>query len=208
MDALATPHRVESTRQSRRAAGWFGRGLTIVVLILLASAMALAIAVRPGPGGVTTLLGHPVFTVQSGSMTPTFDTGDLIVDTPVSRTAAARMHPGQVISFMLPGTIPTLIITHRIVAVLRRVSGGAAVYRTKGDANNVADAFTVPSGAIVGVYQGVRIPWGGYLLTGMRQPLTLAALALLGIVLLAWGAVGWVRFGAGTGRAPKVGSPS
>lgn len=162
--------------------------LTVLAVVALAAAVAALLLLRPGPNGETTLLGHPVLEVLSGSMTPTFNAGDLIVDAPLSSTQAEHLHPGQVISFQsnsaYPGLAP-MLITHRIVGV----SGAASSvqYRTKGDANNVADPGPVPAAAVVGLYQGQRIPDGAYVLSALHQPATFVILAVLLTVFLGAG---------------------
>ncbi len=160
-----------------------------VVLLAIAS-VSMALLVRRLPNGETTILGHPVFAVASGSMAPTFNTGDVIIDSPISRAQAAALRPGQIITFI---TAPTagvaggLVVTHRIYSVVTRATrrGGSTVYRTKGDANNAPDVFAVSSASIIGLYQGWRIPDGGYLLQAAHQPLLFLVLALTVIGYLA-----------------------
>lgn len=175
--------------RGRRVASIAESILTVVVVVLLVLAVALAVLVRRGPDGESLILGHPVFSVGSGSMTPTFDTGDLIFDNPVAATAATHLHKGQIISFVTSssevGGVPT-IITHRIVgvAVVPGVTGGPEVlYTTKGDANNAPDHFRVPSTAVLGIYEG-RIPFGGYVLSYLHQPITFIVLILIPVSYL------------------------
>lgn len=161
---------------------------------LMVLAIGLAVLVRTGPDGVSTVLGHPVFSVASGSMTPTFDTGDVIIDNPISATQAQRLHKGQIITFRAGPSAAvggSLIITHRINSIVSRstVPGGPTVYRTKGDANNAPDAFTVSSTSILGIYQGARIPFGGYVLSALHQPATFVILVLVALSMLAVAAV-------------------
>lgn len=154
-------------------------------------AIALAVLVRTGSNSVSTVLGHPVFSVVSGSMTPTFDTGDVIIDNPISGAAASHLRRGEIITFQTAPSAVTgsgsLIVTHRIYSVVERSSGpkGVAIYRTKGDANNAPDAFTVSSTQVLGLYQGVRIPFGGYVLSALHQPLTFVVMVLLALAMLA-----------------------
>ncbi|MDA8331892.1 MAG: signal peptidase I [Candidatus Dormibacteraeota bacterium] len=163
--------------------------LLVITVVLLA--VFLAVSVRRSPDGETTLFGHPVYSVDSGSMEPTFYTGDLIVDQPVSATAARHLHKGQIITFQAAaaaGTAPGLVITHRIYAVVpgQLVAGVPTVeYRTKGDANNAPDATLVAPSAILGLYQGQRIPFGGYVLSALHQPITFVVLIMIVTVYVA-----------------------
>lgn len=117
--------------------------------------------------------GYRAYAVRTGSMTPTYPAGALVVDAPV-RDAA--VDPQQVVTFR---TVDGLV-THRISGV--RADG----YETKGDANRAADPWTVPQHNVIG-----EVVWGsahlGYLLVYLQQPAGIASLALLAVsVWLAW----------------------
>lgn len=161
--------------------------LTVLVIVLVFLAVALAVFIRRDPNGETTILGHPVYSVLSGSMTPTFDTGDLIVDNPISSAAAAHLHKGQIITFSTsaPAGGTPLIVTHRIFAVERGTGGAPVTYRTKGDANKTPDQGLVAPSQIMGIYQGFRIPFGGYALSTLHQPLTFVILIMIPVVYIA-----------------------
>jgi signal peptidase len=163
--------------------------LAIVVIVLVIVAVFLAVFLRHGADGQTTFLGRPVYSVASGSMAPTFNTGDLIVDKTISTKAAEHLHKGQIITFQATegaGSTNQLVITHRIYAVVNGpvVAGVPSVeYRTKGDANNAPDLTLVAPSAIQGVYQQ-RVPFGGYILSSLHQPITFVILILIPVVYL------------------------
>ena len=173
---------------ARRMASAAGTVVSVVVAIVGALTLVFALATHFVPdGGAFTVAGHPLFIVLSGSMTPVIDTGDLVIDERVSSTQAAHLRAGQIITFHRgSGATP---ITHRIVAVTS--SAGSVAYTTKGDANNAADRSPVPSTQIVGLFD-FKIPMGGRIIAGLRQPLTLGlllgapALWLLSGFLFAW----------------------
>jgi signal peptidase len=179
---------IQQVLSRRRAPLWLRvvqRVLVAVVVILAFVALSLALLVRPNAQGMDTIFGHPIFSVASGSMTPAIDTGDLIVDNPVSATQAADLHAGQIISFRESASgANSLIITHRIAAILPSSSGAGVVYRTKGDANNAPDLGTVAPSQIVGVYSA-RVPFGAYVLSTLHQPLTFVVLIMIPVVYLA-----------------------
>lgn len=182
-----------------KVAGW---AVALFVIILLLLAILLALFLRHDASGQSTFLGHPVYSVASGSMAPTFDTGDLIIDTPVSGATASHLHKGQIITFSSQATGPSatsVVVTHRIYQVVTspEAGGGRTVeYRTKGDANNAPDQSLVPSSAVQGVYAR-RLPYGGYVLSALHQPITFVILIMIPSVYLVSEEVRrrWVRLG-------------
>lgn len=172
----------------RRATSAAGTTVSVIVAIIGTLALVLALATHFVPSsGAFSVAGHPLFIVLSGSMTPVIDTGDLVIDQAVSPAQAAHLHTGQIITFHRgTGATP---ITHRIVKVT--AAGDTVAYTTKGDANNAADVVPVGPAQIVGLYD-FKIPMGGRVVNGLRQPLTLGlllgapALWLLSGFLFAW----------------------
>lgn len=164
-------------RTVRSVGAWV---LTILLLFVFACAIALAVMVRTPPNGgeCCTVLGHPVMSVLSGSMSPVIQTGDMIVDRAVTPAQAANLEVGTIISFKVIGQQgQTLIFTHRIVGIVRNTDGTVAEYKTKGDANqglDQANGWPSPQ-AVVGVYD-FRIPRGGYILGDLHKPVVLALL--------------------------------
>jgi signal peptidase len=162
------------------------RGLSAIATVLISTVAALAIVVAVAshfsPAGQYKVLGHPVMTVLSGSMTPAIRTGDVIVDDQVTATQAAHLQVGQIVSFReAPGS--TAIITHRIVAV--QDHSGQVSYVTKGDANNAADTSPSPASDVVGVFSH-DIPRGGYVLADLHHPIVVGLLtASIALCLLA-----------------------
>lgn len=134
-----------------------------VMLLLAASAVAL----------VGWHEGYRAYAVRTGSMTPTFPTGALVIDRPVDR-AAPRV--GDVITFQTAQGL----VTHRVHAVTPRG------VETKGDANDTTDPALVRPVHVVGV-----VTWGmarlGYVVVFFQQPAGAPALVLLAVsVWLAW----------------------
>jgi signal peptidase I len=144
------------------------RSVRLVSYALLA-VMALTLVT----GAVLWHQGYRVYAVRTGSMSPTYPTGALVVDGP----APTRLPPtGNVVTFRTRGGL----VTHRVVA--HTISGAT----TKGDANRTPDAWTVPLTGMVGQVR-TGIDRAGYALVFLQQPTGAPALALLGIsVALAW----------------------
>lgn len=161
-------------------------------------AWGLLVLVVLGIGGTAWALsaaGYQKFVVKTGSMAPTIKPGDLVIDRPVSGAFAV----GDVITF--PDSQAELV-THRIVEI---TPDGI---KTKGDANETADVWTIPQASVVGVVAFV-IPKGGYVVLFLSQPAGIAAvlIAVAALVLL------WRLFfpaepvsGGDDGRAPGDGT--
>lgn len=150
-------------------------GLLWRALLVLWIVAAVAVGVQARRAPERPLLGHLVLVVLSGSMAPTFRAGDLIVDRAVTPAAAARLRPGQVITYRLRGG---LLVTHRIVAVREGPS-----YQTRGDANATPDPLPVRPGQVVGVY-GWRVPYAGRLVLFVHRPLGAVGLLALPVAVL------------------------
>lgn len=162
------------------------RGVLGILAVLALALVVLGFIARPGSDGVSRVGGHPVLTVLSGSMTPAFRPGDLVVDNAVTPHQAAALKPGDVITFHVPGSA-TQMITHRIVAFETRQAGAASgqiAYQTKGDANNTIDPEPVSPSQVVGVYKH-RIPLGGYFFRAIQQKLVFLLLILLPLLYIA-----------------------
>src|SRR3954451_10465226 len=133
-------------RASRRAARVVRRAARQRVFTSrrLASASALFL-IGGAAGGLFYLQSWPpLATVMSASMSPTIETGDLVVMRKIDRPPRA----GDIISVSVPeqarqryGYPPVVI--HRIVAIAR--DGRIA---TKGDARDKRDPFTVPRSSV------------------------------------------------------------
>jgi signal peptidase len=85
------------------------------------------------------LFGWKRYAIVSGSMTGTYDRGTLVLDEVVPVSA---LRVGDVITYLPPsGAGPDHLITHRIASIGRAQTGGR-LFRTKGDANPIADPWT------------------------------------------------------------------
>ncbi|MBR6801107.1 MAG: signal peptidase I [Eubacteriaceae bacterium] len=142
---------------------------TILVLLVVILAMLLA--------GVR-VFGIDIYTVLSGSMEPTYQTGSVIyvkdVDDPYSLTE------GDIITFAISGG--DTLATHRIIEVVNE--NGTVAYRTKGDANDMADGSLVSPENIIGK-PIFTVPKLGYLISYMQtKPGRLFAIAGGALILL------------------------
>jgi signal peptidase len=151
---------------------------SLVAWLLLATAVAalLVLAIGPRAGRYRTL------TVLSGSMSGTFEPGDVIITAPTPLTS---IKVGDVITYRIP-VEDRRVVTHRIV----RISGPKAnpIVVTKGDANRVRDPWEAQlQGSQAWTYRG-HVPKAGYLLHAVRarflQRFSIAALVLFAALSL------------------------
>jgi signal peptidase len=111
-----------------RQAGRWACGTALLAAVIVAMLVLLP-----------SLFGWQRYAIVSGSMTGTYDRGTLVLDEVVP---VSDLRVGDVITYMPPsGAGPDHLITHRIASI-GRDQAGARVFRTKGDANAVADPWT------------------------------------------------------------------
>ena len=116
----------------------------VVIAIFLAFSVLIAVLsiTSSGNGGVPTLFGKALFTIQSGSMEPTFYKGDLIIGD--VNYKPDELAVGDVITFwaeLEDESDSRYINTHRIVGITKEESD--YVISTKGDNNVADDEYTV-----------------------------------------------------------------
>lgn len=128
---------------------------TVLVIVVVVMAIAL-VGVR--------LIGLQPLTVLSGSMEPTYHTGDLIY---VKEVDYRELKSGDVITFMLS---EDTIATHRIVEVVPDENDSSVLrYRTKGDANDAEDGTLVHYKNVVGT-PVFSLPKMGYVANYIQKP--------------------------------------
>ncbi len=144
----------------------FALAMGFVFTMLLAAALPLAV-------------GDRAFTVRSGSMTPTIETGDVVVTEPVSPTA---VNIGDIVTFRDPeGTEKTY--SHRVQSIER--DGSEIRFVTRGDANTSVERWQVPADGSLGrvVY---RVPKLGFAIAWIASPGARALLIVLPALSLLW----------------------
>jgi signal peptidase I len=147
-------------------------GCTVLLVVLASAAMVLD------------LLRFTV--VDSGSMRPTLNPGDVVV---LRSEAPSQMAVGQIVAFHPPGE-PRLTVVHRVRAI-RRTSRGI-IFRTKGDANNAFDPWRAKIAGNIVWRESMKIPWLGYLVVWSQRPLIRMAVFCLMVGLLVILMLGWI----------------
>jgi len=169
------------TKGTRRRVGRIATGAAF------ACALAAAVLVL-----VPALIGWQRYAIVSGSMTGTYDKGSLVLDEVVPVRA---LRVGDVITYMPPAG--DHLITHRI-SWIGKDATGARVFRTKGDANPVADGWTFRLDRDTQARVRVGVPYVGYALMALgRRDVRMVLIALPALLIAGMSLVGlWRRLGA------------
>lgn len=134
---------------------WTGNTIVAFILVVMVVLVFFTVGARVTPDGLPKLADYKLMVVLSGSMSPVFEAGDVIV---VSGTKSGKEYKkGDIITFKDPEEAAR-VVTHRVVEVLR--DGDTVSYKTKGDANSTPDTSPVPSGHVIG-RQELTIPYFG-----------------------------------------------
>ncbi len=141
--------------------------LLYLLVIVLGVSIALVLA-----------FGLKLYSIQTGSMEPSYPVGMMIVVEPVSFD---QLSNGDVITFV---TGDNTVVTHRVVGIDKETQQ----LTTKGDNNNVSDASPVSYKNVIGRVK-FGIPGVGYFIlilntTFGKWMLALAVVALIGIEII------------------------
>lgn len=116
------------------------------VLIIIAAVFVLCTVIFTKSGEAPSVFGYTVLRVTTGSMKPTYDVDTLIV---VKKVDPETIKVNDVISFYSQDPVlDGAVNTHRVVEILEEEQG--RVFVTKGDNNNVTDAYNVESEYLIG----------------------------------------------------------
>lgn len=125
----------------------------LVIAIVIAAVCTYISFVNSSGNGVPSILGIRVFSVQTKSMYPTLDAGDLILSKGVADKSTLQV--GDIITYWTVIDGERVLNTHRINNIFD--GGGYRIFETRGDNNTTADPLTVHESEVVGRF-AVRIP--------------------------------------------------
>lgn len=134
---------------------------TLITIVIVVAFLYTVITIA-GDNGVSTVLGYTVGSVQSGSMSGTFEKGDIIISKQIDGNEAKV---GDVISFfyMEPQSQQIIVVTHRVIEL--REDGKIV---TQGDVANrrgsIDEVEVIAKGDVISRYDGVKIPYIGKVL--------------------------------------------
>ena len=140
-------------------------GLVLVLMLMIAVVLML----------LAPHYGWRADIVLSGSMKPALPVGSVEVTRPVQ---PQYIKVGDIITFRSPTN--GKLMSHRVVAVEQDQS---YQFRTKGDANEDADPYSVPAQNVVGrvCFKVARV---GYVVEYLKSPLGFILLGLCGLALI------------------------
>lgn len=127
----------------------------LIIAIIFAVICTYVSFVTSSGNGVPSIFGLRLLSIQTASMKPTINDGDLAISTAVDPD---DLRPGDIITYWTVIQGERVLNTHRIENIYD--GGGVLIFETKGDANTLADPLTVHQKEIVGKYQ-FRIPGVG-----------------------------------------------
>lgn len=159
------------------------KGITVVIsvalwiIILLAALFAFTTLATRDEGNVSSLAGFTPMVVESDSMAPTFNKGDLIV---IKKCDTASLNEGDIITFHTIINNEYALNTHRIESIAEM--NGARSYVTKGDNNDIADTHVIADGDIVGKYV-TKVPGLGRVMNFLSGSVGFLVLIVLPLLL-------------------------
>lgn len=116
----------------------------LVLAVLLAAGVMVLTGVNAKSGKATTILGYGFMAVQTGSMTPEYPIGSVII---IKETDPSKLNENDVITFY--SNYLNKIVTHRIVDVIDD-GDGTYSFTTKGDANAINDEYPAEGEQVIG----------------------------------------------------------
>jgi len=150
----------------------------IWIFIIIAAAVTI-ISLNTKEKGVSNFLGYIPLSIQSGSMEPAINTGDLIIS---KKTDTKTLKEGDIISFFSNENEKVVIITHRIKEV--KDNNGLISFVTKGDNNVLSDEQEVLPGDIVSKYNNFKLPIAGYLLDFFKSQIGFSICIILPLFII------------------------
>lgn len=115
------------------------------------------------------IFGYRIYSVMSGSMTPVYPKGSLVV---VKLTKPEDIKVGDDITFYNPDSTKE-VWTHRVTQVVTDYGNNGICFRTQGVANPNEDPFVTLGGNVVGVVS-FSVPYAGYALDYIQNNIVIS----------------------------------
>ena len=155
----------------------------LIVLVLIVSILVVVLSLTTKSSGVPNIFGYAPMSVESYSMEPTINKGDLII-AKVTNDIDYEYKVGDIVTFPIEIDGIQTFNTHRIVEVIE--DEDITYYKTQGDnkdTNPIADEEMQTSNSIVAVYTGTKIPAIGNFFGFIRTQLGFFLCVLLPMIL-------------------------
>lgn len=133
-----------------KKAGYIAINVITWIIILTSALYAFVTLSTKDDSNVTSVFGYTPMVVQTDSMAPTFNAGDMIF---IKQCDTKTLKEGDIVCFHTIIQNQYVLNTHRIVAV-ESLEDGNSRFTTRGDNNDVSDNYTISNGDIVGIYVG------------------------------------------------------
>lgn len=151
----------------------------LIVIVLIISTAVVVMSVSSKSTGVPSLFGYSPLSVQSNSMVPTFQAGDMIIGKISDENT--QYNVGDVVTFGVTIQGVNTYNTHRIHEITQ--INGETCYVTKGDNNVLVDDGYRTRSSIVAVYTGDCIQGGGSVMDFFGSQLGFFLCILLPMIL-------------------------
>lgn len=143
---------------------WVGNVLLCILIVLAVISVSSFLNSKKNPKYIPGIGPYKFMAVLSGSMSPTFNVYDLIID---KTTSIDNLKAGDVITFRQDN----LLVTHRISEVKNK--DGKKSFITRGDANNIEDQILVMPEQVQAKYI-FKISYMGFVISKIRGPIGIA----------------------------------
>ena len=120
--------------------------IVLTVALVLAAVCTYISFVSTSGNGVPSIMGLEFFSIQTDSMYPTLNPGDLAIDVVVKD--ASELRKGDIITYWTVINGERVLNTHTIVGIYD--GGSYLIFETKGDNSTSVDPMTVHQSEIVG----------------------------------------------------------
>ena len=137
------------------------------LIVIFAFLITIIVFSSTSNNGVPQLFGYIPLTVESPSMRPTFDQGDLIISKKIDDPSTLQV--GDVISFWTIIDGQKVKNTHRIVRI--EGTGTTKSFITRGDNNPIDDELPAYSGELIGKWTGAHLTGAGNIMAFLRTRL-------------------------------------
>lgn len=155
----------------------------LVILVLIVSVLIATLSLTSKSSGVPNIFGIAPLSVQSDSMSGTFETGDLIF-CKVTNDPSFEYQKDDIVTFPIEINGEEVLNTHRVTEVIK--DDNNTYYQTQGDnkdTNPTADERLQTSSTIVAQYTGVKIGGLGTVLSFLRTQLGFFLCVLLPMII-------------------------
>lgn len=134
--------------------------IAICILGIIIVCLLYLMYINMKSSSIPVIFNHQLYIVRSDSMSPTFETGSMIV---VKLVDKESIRENDIITYH--GSDSSVVVTHRVVEVLK---DEGLQFVTKGDANNVNDPVPVSAENVIGKVV-FYIPLAGYVMAFVRS---------------------------------------